>query len=95
MVLECPSSISQTSVCLGSFLPFLLPENFRVGHERQLNSNEFMCRKGWKVFTCLEMVSYRDKRGAVLQIDAMVLRGFPNAKSNSERMRFHLSGSQG
>ena len=61
------------------FLPYLFPEKFRDGHGRQLSSKELMCRKGWKIFTCLGIDSYRDKGGAVLRIDAMFPTGFPNA----------------
>src|SRR5260221_9454998 len=84
---------SSPKLCLGFLSLFSFA--FRVGHEHQLSSNELMCRKGWKLFTCLEMVSHRDKGGAVLRIDVMFLRGFPNAKFNSERMRFHFSNHKG
>ena len=84
----CPLFVSQT---LPRFLfsPIFFQQSFGLGTNVncQLSFKEHMCRKGWKIFTCLEIVSYRDKRGAVLQIDAMFFNGFPNAKSNSERMR--------
>lgn len=91
----CPLFVSQT---LPRFLfsPIFFEQSFGLGTNVncQLSFKEHMCRKGWKISTCLEVVSYRDKRGAVLQIDAMFLMVFltrsPTLKG-CERVRSYFS----